>query len=239
MIFTTSMSSSDTSAEAKASADSNQPLAISDDEIKDLLGDEGKAGGDTSDSSSSDNNDNTGNNNSSSQDEQVSREGKLRQKIGEDRKLFMTELQKSNPAGLADILEKDEGLRKTAAKHGITVEALRSSNAPADTANKVPETFIESALTKNLNKADAERAWGLAGTLKASGLSDELAQKTALEQVASGGSNSPVPASIPAGGSAASGNQDVSNLVSTTAFSKFDHEQRRAYRAKFGNKFTD
>lgn len=226
------MSSSD-SEEVQTSAPSNAPLAS--DKDNGSSGDPNDAGNNADIQDDLDDvldKDNTGK--EVTPEEQKAREGKLRAKYGEERKLLLTQMRDNAPDALKAILEANEDLARSAAKFGITPEAL-SSNAQSPS-RTIPEEFVANATERNLNEAEAKKAWELAESLAQSGLSEELAQKTALEQVSSAPE---VPPSIPTGGSAVSGNEMPSGKVDVQTFSNWDDDRRRAYREKHGNKFLE
>jgi gamma-glutamylcysteine synthetase len=161
-------------------------------------------------------------------------EGKLRQSLGEDRKILLEEMAKTNPKKLSEILEKNSSLQSAAQKHGIDVENLKNASAEF----QISETFLQKAKDRNLNRTEAEKVFEMSKKLQQSGLSEERATDTAMEELFGGNSQKEnIFSSIATGGTSQSTGQ--LSMISSAEFLELDGKQQKLYREKFGNKFTD
>lgn len=237
--------------EDPSKSDNNASTHPSDSEdTKDLLRDQDDNvtdDGDVSDDSDSndENKDNTGND----QDDQVDfkkRLGDERRKFGEERKEFITALKESDPKRLANILQDNANLRKTAKDQGITIDSLldpdtsstdkKSGDQDKATSEKheISEKFISLAEERNLSLKEAEKASSLAKKLEDAGLSKERAEQNAIDEYFGDASNKKS-----VGGAMTGGNSSSSDgKVTVDEFFKWDADKQGAYRKKFGNNFA-
>jgi uncharacterized protein YoaH (UPF0181 family) len=215
---------------------SNEPLDYSG-----LLGENAdNAGDDTSAGDSSDKGSESGDNDTTGDEIDLSKvdtetlknyaDGKIRSQMGEDRKRFLTELAENAPERFSQLIEEDAALRKAAEKHGITPESL-SQNASEKM--KPTEEFISLAESNNLNKEEATKAFEKAKELRASGLSPELAIKTALEHFTQNGG---MPKNVPTQGGSAPSGDVVGGKVTVTEYASWSADKQRIYDQKFGDR---